>query len=73
MNGNQPDSHMSAKLYIQMEYYENGTLDDLIQSGHVCVVFPMNRSCIKISVVFGRSYSTYTFLLFGFTNSFWMV
>lgn len=34
----EPSSHPSVKLYIQMEYYKNGTLDDLIQSGNVVVL-----------------------------------
>ena len=35
------------KLYIQMEYYKNGTLDDLIQKGEVgcdlCVIYSSTR------------------------------
>ena len=31
----EPSFHPSVKLYIQMEYYKNGTLDDLIQSGNL--------------------------------------
>ena len=69
MGGVPSDSHMSVKLYIQMEYYENGTLDDLIQTGTVCLFFLIDHSYIKISVVFGRFYSMYFFLL-DFMNSF---
>ena len=36
-NSTPSDTHMPAKLYIQMEYYKNGTLDDLIQSGKVSI------------------------------------
>ena len=34
----EPSFHPSVKLYIQMEYYKNGTLDDLIQSGNVVLL-----------------------------------
>lgn len=43
-NCDQSDTHMSVKLYIQMEYYENGTLDDLIQSGKVSIVWISTES-----------------------------
>ena len=43
-NCDQSDTHMSVKLYIQMEYYKNGTLDDLIQSGKVSIVWISTES-----------------------------
>ena len=43
-NGTPSDTHMSAKLYIQMEYYKSGTLDDLIQSGIVSIDWIWNES-----------------------------
>ena len=43
-NGTPSDTHMPAKLYIQMEYYKNGTLDDLIQSGKVSIDWLWNES-----------------------------
>ena len=43
-NSTPSDTHMPAKLYIQMEYYKNGTLDDLIQSGKVSLIWLWNES-----------------------------
>ena len=43
-NSTPSDTHMPAKLYIQMEYYKNGTLDDLIQSGKVSIDWLWNES-----------------------------
>ena len=43
-NSTPSDTHMPAKLYIQMEYYKNGTLDDLIQSGKVSIDWIWNES-----------------------------
>ena len=43
-NGTPSDTHMPARLYIQMEYYKNGTLDDLIQSGKVSLIWLWNES-----------------------------
>ena len=43
-NSTPSDTHMPARLYIQMEYYKNGTLDDLIQSGKVSLIWLWNES-----------------------------
>ena len=43
-NSTPSDTHMPAKLYIQMEYYKSGTLDDLIQSGIVSIDWIWNES-----------------------------